>query len=207
MEKHEAVYKKLRNSGFNGWGGTNYDNRMKGWDEQLERLFELIKLKKGKVLEMGCGAGDISIRLAQRGLDVTGIDISPTAIDWAIQKSKQLNLDIEFIVGSVYDKSILDKRKYDLIIDGNCLHCLFDEERMGFYDNLARLIDKNGSIFISSAILLNEGDDIPKISSIERCFVTKDAIEEELERRGFNLKSEWFSNGTHNHYYGVYSVR
>ncbi len=39
-----------------------------------------IKLAKGRVLDIGCGAGRHSLYLQQKGFDVTGIDISPGAV-------------------------------------------------------------------------------------------------------------------------------
>jgi SAM-dependent methyltransferase len=44
----------------------------------LER--RAIKLAKGRVLDIGCGAGRHSLYLQQKGFDVTGIDISPGAV-------------------------------------------------------------------------------------------------------------------------------
>lgn len=204
MEVHERIYRELKSSGNQGWGGTSYESRMSGWEEQLEKLFNKINLNVKRVLEFGSGAGDISLRVAQRGFEVTGVEISPTAVEWANQKSKDMNIVAEFVCNSVADRSMLDGRKYDLIIDGNCLHCLFDKDREAFYDNLRRLIDKNGHVFISSAIAHNEGDKIPRISSIERCFVTRKSIVEELVERGFLLIEDWISSGTHEHYYGLF---
>lgn len=39
-----------------------------------------IRLARGRVLDIGCGAGRHSLHLQQKGLDVTGIDISPGAV-------------------------------------------------------------------------------------------------------------------------------
>jgi SAM-dependent methyltransferase len=44
----------------------------------LER--RAIKLAKGRVLDIGCGAGRHSLFLQQKGFDVTGIDSSPGAV-------------------------------------------------------------------------------------------------------------------------------
>jgi SAM-dependent methyltransferase len=44
----------------------------------LER--RAIKLAKGRILDIGCGAGRHSLYLQQIGFDVTGIDISPGAV-------------------------------------------------------------------------------------------------------------------------------
>lgn len=40
-----------------------------------------------KVLDLGCGTGNIALRLAARGLDVTGVDLSPEMLDLARQKT------------------------------------------------------------------------------------------------------------------------
>ena len=39
-----------------------------------------LKLAKGKLLDVGCGAGSHSLYLQQKGFEVTAIDISPNAI-------------------------------------------------------------------------------------------------------------------------------
>ncbi len=204
MEAHEKIYKKLKKSGSKGWGGNSFDTRMQGWDRQLEKLFKIIELRGNRILELGSGAGDISLKLAQRGYDVTGIEISPTAVEWSKEKANQQKLKVRFVCNNVTENTFLKGEKFDLIIDGNCLHCLFDEDRDAFFYNLNRLIDIGGYVFISSAIIDNEGDITPKISSIDRCFVTKEAIVQELENRGFRLLKDWFSNGTHKHYYGLF---
>ena len=38
--------------------------------------------RSGRVLELGCGAGDLSLALAEHGYEVHGVDIAPTAIDF-----------------------------------------------------------------------------------------------------------------------------
>jgi SAM-dependent methyltransferase len=54
-----------------------YFQDYKQWSP-LER--RAIKLAKGRVLDIGCGAGRHSLYLQQKGFDVTGIDISPGAV-------------------------------------------------------------------------------------------------------------------------------
>ncbi|EKY5004783.1 class I SAM-dependent methyltransferase [Citrobacter amalonaticus] len=45
-----------------------------------------------KFLELGCGNAAMSSQLmAQKGYDVYGIDISPTAITWANERFSSLN--------------------------------------------------------------------------------------------------------------------
>jgi SAM-dependent methyltransferase len=54
-----------------------YFSDYKQWSP-LER--RAIKLVKGRILDIGCGAGRHSLYLQQEGFDVTGIDISPGAV-------------------------------------------------------------------------------------------------------------------------------
>ena len=54
-----------------------YFRDYKQWSP-LER--QAIKAAKGRILDIGCGAGRHSLYLQQKGFDVTGIDISPGAV-------------------------------------------------------------------------------------------------------------------------------
>jgi len=66
---------------------------------------------------------DSSYFSSSKGLKVTGIDISPTAINYAKEKTaKNNNLKINFIVADVTDLSFLKNKKFDLILDWANLH-------------------------------------------------------------------------------------
>jgi SAM-dependent methyltransferase len=56
---------------------TEYFSEYEGWS-QIEQ--KAMQFAKGRVLDVGCGAGRHSLYLQERGFDVLGIDISPLAI-------------------------------------------------------------------------------------------------------------------------------
>lgn len=201
MEKHEKVYRELKEKGYDGWGGKNYDNRMKGLDENLAKLLEVISIKSGKALELGSGAGDLSMKLQRLGFEVSGIEISQTAVEWAIKKS---NASCRFVQGSVTDSNIFIDEAFDLILDGNCLHCLFDQDRIEFYRNVDRLLEQEGYLYIASVIANREGE-TAVIGPIPRCFLTEEQLLEELRLHHFVAIKTWVTHREHHgHLCGVF---
>jgi ubiquinone/menaquinone biosynthesis C-methylase UbiE len=64
---------------------TDYANRryalVNRWDPtHLRRVDRLLTLRPGdRVLEVGCGSGHLTKRLAERGIDIIGVDANPEA--------------------------------------------------------------------------------------------------------------------------------
>ncbi|NIP27439.1 MAG: methyltransferase domain-containing protein, partial [Phycisphaerae bacterium] len=50
------------------------------------------------VLEVGCGVGIDLVRFARAGAKVTGVDLSPTAVQLAKQNFEQQNLTADLMV-------------------------------------------------------------------------------------------------------------
>ncbi len=65
-------------------------------------------LSGARVLDAGCGTGAAAIELARRGAAVVAIDLSPTLVDVARQRSAQSNLrgSIDFRFGDMLDSSL-----------------------------------------------------------------------------------------------------
>ncbi len=67
-----------RDDGFiNSGAGGAYLSQYKDWPDREKSA---IRLARGRVLDIGCGAGRHSLFLQEKGLDVTGVDVSPLAI-------------------------------------------------------------------------------------------------------------------------------
>jgi len=58
-------------------------------------------LPYGRALDLGCGAGFWSVRLAQRGWDVTGVDIVPKAVRRARKRARAAGVEGHFVTGSI----------------------------------------------------------------------------------------------------------
>ena len=54
--------------------------------DQWTNWIEASLPEKGRILDLACGTGEISIRLAEKGFEVTGIDLSEEMLSFAQQK-------------------------------------------------------------------------------------------------------------------------
>lgn len=75
-------------------------------DDDLAFYLDLCQKNKGKVLELCCGTGRITLPLRKAGIDITGLDFTPSMLTKARQKSKEQGIFCDFIQG--------DMRNFDL---------------------------------------------------------------------------------------------
>jgi len=68
----------------------------------------------GRALDLACGTGRNSLFLAEKGYDVTAIDISPRAIKLAEHIAREKGLKINWIVADLDNYAI--QGRYDLIV-------------------------------------------------------------------------------------------
>jgi SAM-dependent methyltransferase len=115
---------------------------------------EALNLAKGKVLDVGCGAGNHSLYLQNKGLDVTGVDISKGAVEVCrLRGLKQVEL-----------KHILDvDQSFDTIMFLMNGSGIFQElSQLGRYLNhLKSILNEGGQILIDSSDIqyMYEDDD------------------------------------------------
>jgi SAM-dependent methyltransferase len=89
-------------------------------DRVVQWLLETIPLKDGdSVLDLGCGPGLYTSRLARARLQVTGVDYSRRSIEYADRYAKENHLDITYRYENYLD--LCEKDQYDaaLLIYGD----------------------------------------------------------------------------------------
>ena len=67
------------------------------------------------VLDIGCGGGILSEALAQRGAQVTGVDMNPTALTIAAVHSTQGRLTIDYRQSTAEQLAIERPRQFDIV--------------------------------------------------------------------------------------------
>lgn len=91
------------------------------WAEYIELLWEIAGVKPQRILDCACGTGNVSFEMAQRGLDVIGVDLSAAMIEAAQLKAASTPLP----VGSV-EFHQADLTNFDLGKKFPAATCLYD---------------------------------------------------------------------------------
>ncbi|MFI6327529.1 class I SAM-dependent methyltransferase [Micromonospora chersina] len=108
-----------------------------------------------KVLDIGCGAGDLAIALARRGHQVTAVDISRVAIDQARAKAAGEGLTVHFEVQDATRLS-LPSAPFDSIFDSGLLHSLVrrgGDAADAYLASLPRLAAPGATVFVLAVSL------------------------------------------------------
>jgi len=97
-----------------------------------------------KVLDIGCGTGDNSIWLAQKGFQVIGIDTSEIALEQAKGKASKANVECDFRLVDFLSNKI-EGAPFGFVFDRGCFHSFSSEnDRRRFAQNVATHLEKAG---------------------------------------------------------------
>lgn len=103
------------------------------------------------VLDVGCGSGDLAISLAQRGLEVTGVDFVEAAIAQAREKARALPPEaakrLDFQVADALKPSRLERR-FGAVVDSGFLHLLDADQTERFSADLALALLPGGRYYL-----------------------------------------------------------
>ena len=106
---------------------------------------------RGPVLDLGCGTGDVALALAERRLEVLGIDIVEAAINGARVKAEAAAPDVRtrlaFQVADALYPSRLERR-FGSVVDSGFFHLFGAEARDRLVDEVAAVLDPGGRYYL-----------------------------------------------------------
>ncbi|MCK1733772.1 class I SAM-dependent methyltransferase [Bradyrhizobium sp. 138] len=134
-------------------------------DVMLERFYvEIARERGGRVLDLACGSGRLTIPLAQAGLDVLGGDLSAAMLERARNHARAHAVGPGFVQ--------LDMRNFDLggqtfdtviVAMNSVLHLHSRDEFKGFFGSVGRHLSPNGRLvfdaFLPNIAMLNADPD------------------------------------------------
>jgi len=112
----------------------------------VNNLFSLTKINnKTKILDIGCGDGEIPIQIFKRKIcNITAVDGSSAMLDEFDKKLKNNKITNIKIIKSLIDNQLLIDNKFDIVMSNSLIHHISDINL--FWHNLIRLTEDNGFI-------------------------------------------------------------
>lgn len=105
--------------------------------------------KKCKILDIGCGSGELVIDLLKLGFDAQGIDFSESMIKKAKRQATKNKVEKnKFTCDSFFD--YLFDGKFDLICANGFIEYISEDQFKQFLKKTHRLLSKNGILVINS---------------------------------------------------------
>lgn len=153
-----------------------------------EAMVSLLKkegvVRPGRVLDLGCGKGAVSIRIAEElGCPVKGVDAMPAFIDAARAKATERRVGrlCRFVIGDIRART-WEPEKYDVIVFGALGRIMGDmKETLTF---LARSLNERGYVLLDDGFL---EDDSPTV--YDRC-LRRSAFYGQIAEAGFEIAGE-----------------
>ncbi len=151
------------------------------WDTGVppKELIEVINTKAmdsgARIIDLGCGSGGTAIYLGSKGYEVTGIDISPTAISKSLEKVSRYQPAgrVRFINTDLFEFCV--ENKFDVAIDVGLYHSLNKNLRSLYPKHLKECVLRSGGdllLWVRKPGKLDVGPPYPiSISEIREGFI------------------------------------
>lgn len=122
----------------------------------LDELLTHLNLnKESRILDIGCGTGDLVIKLAKKGFKATGLDVSDVALLKAKNKAAEEKIEnstnfIEFNA-EISNYKTIPNSPFDLI---TCkLVFAFIKDKPLFLQNIKSILNENGNFVLITPVL------------------------------------------------------
>ena len=107
------------------WEPTLYDEKHSFVWKLGASVIDLLDPKSGeRILDLGCGTGQLTAQIAESGATVVGLDYSPSMIN----EAKRLYPHVEFQLGDAHDFEL--SKKFDGLFSNAALHWINDPSKV-----------------------------------------------------------------------------
>lgn len=111
-------------------------------------IIAMVRPLSGRALDVGCGTGRVTIRLAELGLAVDALDVEEKVVDIARRVAAGRNLDIHFAVSDlVREGDALPDATYDLVVCTEVLEHI--ENWQPVVRTMCRVLKPGGTLVIT----------------------------------------------------------
>jgi SAM-dependent methyltransferase len=101
------------------------------------------------VLDLGCGSGRHVVHMAQKGLQVTGLDNAPTGLRLTREWLHQENLEAILVLADMYRPLPFEKDSFDALLSTQVIHHALLVDVIATAQEIERLVRRGGIILVS----------------------------------------------------------
>jgi len=126
-----------------------YDNLMKdvpydSWVKIVNEKWEAYNCQGKKLLDLACGTGELSVRLAEGGFQVTGVDLSVDMLTVAQMKAENKGLQIPFYQQNMVELELVEHFDIVGVFCDSLNYLQTEEEVIETFDNIHRFLKDDG---------------------------------------------------------------
>ena len=123
-------------------------------DKAYDRLAAYV-MPGQRVLDLGCGTGALSLRAAQRGATVRGIDVNAQMLEMAGQRVEAADLtdSVELCEMGVAELGSEVDQGYDVVVSSLCFSELTEGERIYALKETYRVLKPGGLLLLADEVL------------------------------------------------------
>jgi len=124
---------------------------------KLDKVYDRLtsRIKKGQtILDLGCGTGALTLRAAQKGAKVKGIDINAQMLEIAQKQVIKKNLlqNINLCEMGVAELETEKSDIYDMVMSGLCFSELSEDELIFTLKEVKRILKPGGFLLVADEV-------------------------------------------------------
>src|SRR5262249_28104880 len=130
------------------WAAGDYPAiaRKQLW-EMGPRVVAAARIRPGEdVLDVACGTGNVAIRAAQAGANVTGLDLTPALFDEGRALAADAQVTVDWVRGDAEDLPF-PEASFDVV--ASSFGCMFAPRHQVTADELARVLRPGGRLVVT----------------------------------------------------------
>ncbi|MDT8861435.1 class I SAM-dependent methyltransferase [Alkalihalobacillus sp. MEB130] len=131
------------------------------WIHFLNKQLNVTNLEGQRILDVGCGTGELLVRLKQQGADVTGVDLSAEMLTIAKEKCEQYGFSPLLIQQSMTDLEDLGQFDVVTLFCDSLNYLETEQDVVKTFECINKLLKKGGYLLF----------DVHSVSKIENGFI------------------------------------
>lgn len=186
QEKNELVNRRRGKSQLSTQPGNNfgtvmmqsiynnpseYDLKFSNYQTDYQLILEWAEKANGKIIDLGCGTGRLTIPLFEKGYNVEGVDLSPSMLSRAKEKANTLGLNIAFHEMDLTNLSLYEKAAMMFMVGNTFQHILSNHEQDKMLSSIHNHLKDDGILIFGTRMPVLE--ELAEQQNYEETFLTE----------------------------------